>query len=54
MKKALTFEDTKRFLKGKQKIDNGFDSWKLPIEKQTQGKRSLLDLATLMKMLTHK
>ena len=37
-KKALTFENIILFLKGRQKVLNGFESKMFSIRKQTQGK----------------
>ena len=53
-KKALNFENTKRLLKGRQKVYNGFGSKIFPIGEQTQGIERPLDLAMRITTLSPK
>ena len=53
-KKAPTFQNAKRLLKGRQKVLNGFESKISPIGKQTQGKERSLELAKQLKKITPK
>ena len=53
-KKAPTFQNAKRLLKGRQKVLNGFESKIFPIGKRTQGKERSLELAKQLKKITPK
>ena len=53
-KKAPTFQNAKRLLKGRQKVLNGFEGKIFPIGKQTQGKERSLELAKQLKKITPK
>ena len=53
-KKALNFENTKRLLKGRQKVYNGFGSKIFPIGEQAQGIERPLDLAMRITTLSPK